>query len=303
MTQDTHLSLSVTLTPELRLEQALGQALKKAGIKNPTYLTKLTIAGTMTDGDFLIIGKRMGSTLLELDLGDAMVVKNKIPGWSFYVRSGLLSITIPKSVHEFGDGAFSYLYALQSITVHPDNPVFSSENGLLLNKEKTILIRVPAGLEGEFIVRDTIKKIGTKAFYFCNEVNSIILPDSVTEIDDLAFSECKNLESVFIPKSVTSIGEDIFYGCYKVPSIEIDPDNPLFGSKNNTLFCKESLSFSIHLTPELRLKQAIKDAGIRYPSSIKQLTITGTITSEDLDFIHEQIAITLQELDMGAAIV
>ena len=55
------MTISVTLSPALRLEQALIQA----GAKDPATVTHLTVAGTLTDVDFGYIRKNMRKTLHE----------------------------------------------------------------------------------------------------------------------------------------------------------------------------------------------------------------------------------------------
>jgi hypothetical protein len=119
--------ITVTLTPELRLEQAL----KDAGVKDPATVTGLTLAGSPTDDDFKYIRKKMRKTLQELDMNNASITE--IGEWTFEGCYGLTSIAIPESVIEIGENAFEDCSA--SITVYPDNPVYTSENGKLLEKK------------------------------------------------------------------------------------------------------------------------------------------------------------------------
>jgi hypothetical protein len=60
---------------------------------------------------------------------------------------------------------------------------------------------------------------------------------------------------------------------------------------------------SVTLTPELRLEQALKKTGVEDPLTVKKLTINGKITETDFAYIGENLADTLQELDMGDASV
>ena len=64
------MKISVTLSPELRLEQALIQA----GTTDPATVSHLTVAGMLTDVDFGYIRKNMRETLHELDISNASVV-------------------------------------------------------------------------------------------------------------------------------------------------------------------------------------------------------------------------------------
>lgn len=56
---------------------------------------------------------------------------------------------------------------------------------------------------------DGVTRIGTRAFYNCKSLTSVVLPDSITDIGDGAFGYCEKLE-ITIPHSVKSIGKDAF---------------------------------------------------------------------------------------------
>ena len=291
----TNPHLSITLTPDLRLDQAL----RNAGVKTPATITKLTIYGTIAVSDFYYIAKKMRSTLQELDLGQASVENNKFPS-PYYVPSRLISITLPKTVHKFSDNAFTNYSGLTSITAHPDDPFYSTEEGVLFNKDKSELLRCPEGREGAYTIPNSVARIGKNAFYHCEHLDSVTIPHSVTKIDDGAFTGC-NLVSITIPASVTHIGDFVFSDCEELTSIIIDPDNPVYESKKTVIFSKERTHFSICLTPELRLEQALKNAGIKYPASVTKLTISGTMHQEDFHYLQEDLRVNLQELDMGSA--
>ncbi|MGM9831488.1 MAG: leucine-rich repeat domain-containing protein [Paludibacteraceae bacterium] len=66
-----------------------------------------------------------------------------------------------------------------------------------------------------------VTSIGKKAFYFCFDLTSVIIPNSVTSIEDDVFYSCTRLTSVVIPNSVTSIGQRAFLGCLSLTSVTI----------------------------------------------------------------------------------
>ncbi|MCL2074383.1 MAG: leucine-rich repeat domain-containing protein [Marinilabiliaceae bacterium] len=206
-----NIDIKVSLSSEVRFEQAL----KEAGVDDAAYIWKLSIIGELTDDDFCYIRENMAKTLQEVDLGKSL--------FFFY-------------------GAFDDFISLKSITVHPENPEYASENGILFSKDMTILIRCPQGKEGDYVVPDSVNYIRGGAFWKCSGLTSIIIPDSVREIMDAAFYYCTGLKSVTIPQayygikvfsrctglvsihfssSVTEIPDGIFPSCTSLISIDI----------------------------------------------------------------------------------
>ncbi len=103
--------------------------------------------------------------------------------------SDLATLTIPSSVTSIGESVFTGCSSLTEINVASDNPSYSSIEGILYNKDASVLVACP----------------GAK--------KSVNIPASVTSIGGNAFYGCSCLTSVVIPASVTSIGYDAFYGC------------------------------------------------------------------------------------------
>ena len=245
---ESNIYLSVSLSPELRLEQAFIEA----GVENPASVTKLTISGTMTDDDFLYIRENMAETLQELDL--SQIIATVIEDLAFENCTALTSITIPGSVKEMRGTVFEGCDSLTSINitisatlehffpnedewfsidalcehteityiyVHPDNQIYASENGVLFNKDKTVLFLYPKGREGEYIIPDSVTEIADRAFTCCDSLTLITIPHSVVKIGNDAFFGCTSLTSLFIPHSVVKIGNEAFDHCQSLTSLTI----------------------------------------------------------------------------------
>jgi len=105
--------------------------------------------------------------------------------------ASLTSINIPNNVTIIGSQAFSNS-GLTTISVDSANTAYSSDNGVLYNKDKTTLILYPQ------------RKADV----------SFTIPSSVTSIGDMAFYRCTNGLTITIPSSVANIGEDAFTRAY-----------------------------------------------------------------------------------------
>ncbi len=111
-----------------------------------------------------------------------------IGAWAFDACDGLLSIRIPAGVTEIGRGAFSYCLGMISIDVDKDNLVYSSEEGVLFNKDGTMLIACPGRKTGKYAIPEGVVSIEDLAFFGCLELTGITIPNSVKRVGMGVFS-------------------------------------------------------------------------------------------------------------------
>ena len=133
----------------------------------------------------------------------------------------ITSVYIPESVKGIPEGIFRLFCYLKSIDVNQNNKYYTSDNGVLFNKTKTVLITYPQGAENEsYSIPKGVKRIGEYAFSGCSHLSNIIISDEVTSIGYGAFYSCE-ISSITIPDSVTHIGELAFSGCHNLNNIDM----------------------------------------------------------------------------------
>ena len=187
--------------------------------RNCSSLISLTIPDNVTSiENYTFYGC---SSLISIIIPDGVTV---IDYNAFSYCSSLTSITIPNSVNSIAINAFENCSKLETINVASGNSTYSSEYGILFNKDKTVLLKCPSGKTGEVIIPNTVVNIRYRAFEYCTELTSITIGNNVIGIDGDAFFRCTGLTSVIIGNSVTSIGNYAFYHCDKLTDITI-PDS------------------------------------------------------------------------------
>jgi len=156
----------------------------------------------------------------------------------------LMEVIIPEGITEIGDYAFRYCSSLSSISfpstitfgeyfsrsktingctsltainIASGNQNYSSEDGVLFNKDKTTLICYPYAKQGDYVI-----------------------PNTVTDIYEYTpFEDCKNLTSISIPEGVFGFYYGIVMGCTSLTAINVASGNEQLSSENGVLFSKD----------------------------------------------------------------
>ncbi|MCL2087527.1 MAG: leucine-rich repeat protein [Oscillospiraceae bacterium] len=150
--------------------------------------------------------------LSEIEIPDSV---KTIGASAFADCIALNEIEIPIGVETISANAFFGCSALTQINVAQDNPHFSSNDGILFNKNATALLVYPAGILGNYTIPDGVTSVGAGAFAL-SRLRNVIIPDSIETLGDAAFNNCAALVSITF-KDVTppSFGNNVFGG---VPS-------------------------------------------------------------------------------------
>ena len=155
---------------------------------------------------------------IEVVFGDTV---EKIPAYAFYYYDEtrnlfpkIISITIPESVTNIGESAFSGCKHLEKLNWNA----------------------------GNYIGRGYVfSRVGTSG----NGLE-VILGDNVKQIPDYLFYNCRSLTSITISSNVIGIGEEVFYGCNNLTCITVDGDNSYYCSVDGNVFSKDKTIFVLY---------------------------------------------------------
>jgi len=168
-----------------------------------TNLSSVTIGNGVT-----YIGEKafLGCTNLT-----SLIIPNSVTGIAMdaFQSTGLSTVTIGSGITQFID----QFYASTSINVDPSNPAYSSSDGVLYNKNKTVLIKYPyMKANASFTIPNGVTTITARSFDPCEKLTSLTIPASVTSIEVNAFANCKNLTRVTFQGNITE--ENLHYGAF-----------------------------------------------------------------------------------------
>jgi len=181
-----------------------------------TNITSVTIPNTVTY--IAKLAFKDCSKLTNITIPDSVV---GVGQGAFSNCTSLTTVNIGKGFNGGGVNIFFRCINLKTINIDSDNERFSSANGMLLSKDKTILYEYPSA-SGTFTIPDSVTEIGDLIFAENTRITNITIPNSVTEIGLSAFRNCTSLTSINIPSSVTKIRDGVFARCTSLTSVTFE---------------------------------------------------------------------------------
>lgn len=149
--------------------------------------------------DVAVIGEEAFSECTKLEaltLPDSITT---IESDAFLNCTNLKTLKLGKAVTDINEDVL-LSFTCEEFIVDEGNSAFSSQNGVLFNKDKTTLIKYPS----------------------LNKSSSYTVPDTVNTIGKSAFSDSVNLETIDLPKSLTQINKAAFYNCEKLSLVNVN---------------------------------------------------------------------------------
>ncbi len=179
-----------------------------------------------------------------------------------YTSSYIATLNVGAEVTTLNSTFYSFS-GLKVINVDSGNKAYSSDNGVLYNKDKTELIKYPHKKEDKtFVIPDSVTSIGQYAFYDCNGLAKVTLGTAVKTIGDQAFEYCFKLTELTINSAnIESLGSSVFndtssyittlnvgaevttlnstfYSFSGLKVINVDSGNKAYSSDNGVLYNK-----------------------------------------------------------------
>jgi len=196
---------------------------------------ELTISGTgaMQDYSYEHVGK---DSILKVTNPWADFNLNKIILTSGVTSIGAVAfanckakeIVMPETIIEIGEYAFAWS-KVQKCSLPKGITIISDYLFMCSNIENLVL-------------PEKVKAVGKRAFYYCDNLQSItfgediytiseyafayssitnvVLPKSLTTLEQCAFGYCNSLKSIFIPSGIIEMGYDAFADCTSLEEIE-----------------------------------------------------------------------------------
>ncbi len=189
---------------------------------------KLTISGTGEIPDNVISFDSYCPSAKEVVIEEGIT---GIGAFTFYDMDSLTTVTLPSTLKNINQRAFSYCDALTSIVI-PESVESLGEEVFLLSGVTDVTFKgdIQTLSTETFSYCKNLKSVNfegmvsvieKKAFYSCIMLETIEIPEGVTEIQDNAFEGCTALTAVNLPDSVNVIGEYVFKDCTALKSVKL----------------------------------------------------------------------------------
>jgi len=162
---------------------------------------------------------------------------------AFYYANSLSTIVISSQVVDIGRGAFANCTNLQTIVVSEQNPIYSSMDGVLFDKQKTTLLQYPGGKAGHYVIPASVTNVTESAFAVSPFLVSVTISSNVVAVGDYTFRRCENMSAVNMGGGLVSIGKQAFADCNSLTEIHVPTGVAVIG--HGAFSCVSITNYSV----------------------------------------------------------
>lgn len=221
---------------------------------------------------------------------------------AFYGCSAITSFVLGSALATIGNAAFLGCSSLTEFVVAADNAAFSSSNGVLFDKNQTVILQYPITKQGSYDFPATVTAIGPSAFRACAGLTgNITFSANFVSIGDYAFYDCVQVKVIYsLNPTPPAIGSNSFNSN---PMLYV-PVNLADAYKNaavwNTFTMNAEKHVTIHNPTAGSLAATLVATGNGPISSITHLSITGNLNQADFVQMRQNMDV-LTVLDISGA--
>ncbi len=161
----------------------------------------------------------------------------QIQGNAFSNCTSLKVIKIPQNVESIMGNSFQNTGT--AFSVASSNKNFSSENGVLYNADKTILYKFPAYKSGNYKTPDSVTKVSSYAFNYCQNLDKVTIGEGIKKINKNAFNN-SSIKELLLPSTLKTLKNPLNQiNTINLTNITIPEDNQHFSSVSGILYSKD----------------------------------------------------------------
>ncbi|MBR5295996.1 MAG: leucine-rich repeat protein, partial [Clostridia bacterium] len=113
------------------------------------------------------------------------------------------------------------IYNDVQIVFSSNHPLYVTENGVTYDKDKTTILSCFKGIEGKYVMPDTVTTIKSSVFEDCDKLTEVVVSSQVSAIVYRTFASCASLEKIDLPEGLVSIEFQAFEDTPALKSIDL----------------------------------------------------------------------------------
>ena len=219
--------------------------------------------------------------------------------WVFYNCKRIKNLNIPRNLTDIAYTALPGLSGLVYYTCSPFNPKYKSVDGILYNKDMTMLVAYPQSAPAtsftipssvttlydyclhncdnliEVNIPESVNYFGMNIFSGSDNIESIDVPDGVTKMGMTVFGQCPKLSHVHLPANLDSIKNSCFYGCSSLTEVAI-PASVRYIGNNAFAYCDNLKTLRFE---EGSCLEGFGEFVFRESTSLESLDMPNTVTT------------------------